>query len=750
MLLFKSFKLLQQEKLMVIKKELQHLYHIAAFYKESKESQRGKIAETLSDDIMHHTGYISILNEKIKTNYNKNKDSILHFLTFYDLYNNEIEKILQVVNTIQSKLSQFLQDRFNQYLPIPMTTKRYSSKGFLDYLDSYYSQILKKQKIFKTPMVFWGHVSGFTARQSIEISSNEKDSPTHYIETAYWNYEIPFLLPIITHELGHISLENKESSLSEIQGVLSDLMKKADKYDCQFDDEFLKELASDIFAYTIHGHPYLIVLCHELLGEKFSNQFYNKSLDDISISPIGTNNIKFFASLIRIKTLLSFIDIYDNDYSYDNLSEEPSESQKIVKDIYDIIDYLIIPLDKQKNMQKAYDEQIKDKLYLLKENGENKREISSLAEIYVLSYPGLLQDYIDFHQDIICIPNQLFASQYFNEDISKKIFQNISKIHMKNNAPEDSKKFEKIFIDLTKVRFKDLDCSISKNKFRQLLLDKSDAKPYELTLYKTRTDLSSLHFTSLKETLNHMYKSNPSYIKAPNVYFTFGFFTALGLAEKKESLINVEIDQLLDSKIQKEETPFYQYKYSLIKLWDNIVKNKDDYENGDLHMILQLQLRENTTEATNKALEELKCFFETERYEHKIEIFKALGPKEIIIKCCSASTDNIKDARQKLLQSNKKLFRRSYTILYGDYEKIKENNTNYIMTIVRKKSQVSISNIEECCNEKTDKIYCTSGVTDIQIHWKKETPMQFIFECYDTWTINNYTTDIQTHIINSV
>ena len=751
--------LLQQEKLMVIKKELQHLYHIAHFYKgtdpdtNTNLTQRARIANTLSEDIIHHAKYIKSLNQKVQDNYNNNRDSILHFLTFYDLHNKEIEEVLQVVKTIQSKLSQFLQDRFNQYLPIPMTTKRYSSKGFLDYLDTYYKKILDEQKIDKTPMIFWGHVSGFTAGQSIEILPNSTDetSPTHYIETAYWNYEIPFLLPIITHELGHIALEKKDSSLSKIQVYLSELIKKEDvshyKY---YDDDFLKELSSDIFAYTLHGYPYLIILCHELLGEDFSNQFYNETLNDISISPIADNNIKLFISLIRIKTLLDFIELYDSEYAYtkltNNNSNNNSNSQQIVKEINDILNYLILPINDTK---KSYDEQIREQLYDLSTSKSDGSKIKSLAELYAVSYPGLTQDYINFHDDIVYIPYLLFKSKYFDETLSKKILHEISSIQGKAEEDNSISKFENIFTKLTEVRNDNLDCSVSKNKFRQLLLSKNENKPYELTLYKTRTDSSQSYFEDVKTEIETLQSNNPAY-NTKNSYFTFGFFTALSLTEKKESLTKEDIDTVLNSCIIKKEIPFYQYKYSLIKLWDNIHKD-NNYADDGIHMILQLQLKDNNTDTTNEALKKLTQFFENKHYKHKIEIFKALGPKEIMIKCHSSSIEHIHQARQKLLQENSSLFRRSYTILYGDYETIKQqSNTQDIMTIIRKKSTKTIEDIKACCENKIEKFYYTSGVTDIQIHWKNDTSMKIIFNCYDTWVKGKYTTDIQTHIIQTI
>lgn len=753
MQIFNSFILLQKEKLIVIKKELRHLWYISNYYNykeldnntnNEEMTQRASIASKISQEIELHLKYISKLNKEIEESA-KHTQEILLFLSLYDKKNNELSELLKIVKLIQSKLTQFLQDHFNQYLPIPMTTKRYSSKGFLDYIKEFHHTILYSiDSTIQMPIMLWSHTMRFKAKSSLY-----EENKAHYIEMAYWYYEIPFLLPTITHELGHILLESKNSNpIKDIKNIFKKNLKINDFFINDGTDGFLDEIICDMLGYIVHDTTYLIVMVHELLGIDFSQNFLNDA-GHISIQPISINNKRFNEALIRISLILEF-----ESWIHEN------KNITITKEIKKIMSHLIIPLSKESNNLDSTEELNKCLQRLII---DNKSIEPQMAYIYTVIYPNLIQSYKNFHSTIYESILLIYQNSSFNnglKSLSEKIFE-VNKIV---DSESKNLNFPEIFKKLYSNRIDHISSSITKNQFRELILNTDKlkeneldkiGKPYELTLFKTRTDAykgQEDYFNTLTENINTLYFNTPSYEESDkDIYFTFDLFSALTLVEKSDKLNEEEINNFLDyEKIDNSQGVFFTYKYSLIKLWEKDKDKNIDKKSDNLYfnIIMQIQLTENNSEKTEEGLKELVKYFKNKNYS--VEVFKALGPKELVINCKEIDIDTIFRLKKEVIALSTTIFRRTYTIIYGDnnyLQSFKSSDKYYITTTLRLKSTTPLNKIIH--KNIKYKFYLT-GVTDIQLIWKDETSIEDIFNFYNDLTKQAYTSDIQTKIAKNI
>lgn len=780
MRIFKSFILLQQEKLIVIKKELRHLWYIANYYNykeidtsiKNEQTQRVIIASIICKEIECHLEYISTLDREIINN-KKHTMEIILFLSLYDKKNYELSELLKIVKLIQSKLSQFLQDHFNQYLPIPMTTKRYSSKGFLDYIKEFHNSILNSlDKNIDPPIILWSHTMSFRANPSLY-----KENKAHYIEMAYWYYEIPFLLPTITHELGHILLQSKNNNLiKDIKGIFKENKEINDFFTNDGEDSFLDEIICDMLGYIVHGKSYLMVMVHELLGKDFSRNFLNEN-NKLAIKPIDIYNKQFTESLIRIFLILEFQTMFDN--------EEKKDDKIEIEEIKKIINHLITPL----NYNIEYKQNLNKTLQKLSSSMDDIEP--SLAYLYTVIYPNLMQNYKNFHLTIsesifLIYENSLFDIKSLGEKLTEiinsldnnkikklrwlkltliKIPYNfiISKINDKLFKLKNTLTFPEIFNILYSNRIESINYSISKNRFRELILDTDNlkkiskerndkiGKPYELTLFKTRTDVyknQDDYFDILSKSIDSLYFNTPNYKKSNrDIYFTFDLFTALTIVEKKNKLNQEEIDNFLDyEKIDNSQGVFFTYKYSLIKLWEK-EEEKKSKNNLYFNTIMQIQLTQNDSITTEKGRWKLINYFKDKEYG--VEIFKALGPKELIINCKKIDIDTIFTLKEEIIELSN-VFRRTYTIIYGDSYNLKSFNSNETYSITTTLRLKSTTPLNKIIHKNIKYKFYLTGVTDIQLIWKDETSIDDIFNFYNHLTKQAYTSDIQTKIVKNI
>ena len=779
MLIFKSMAILQKEKLLVIKKELSHLRHISDFYKsknntpDNEKSQREKISEEIYDDINAHMQYIQELNKDITNYYNKfskRKDDFLCFLTLYDFYNQEIKELLKIVQYIQSKFLQFQQEHFNQYMPVPNINKRYSSKGFLDYLKDYHTEILKKENDnIKHPITLWGHTDSFRAHHSLGKSQNGKE---RYVEIPYWNYEIPFMLPIITHEMGHIILESSKSTEFK---KLQNIFKNSEDIEIVFKDNksFLDEILADIFAYIYHGSAYIIAVSHELLGLNFSDQFYSKNKNDpVSINPINFEDIKFLEALVRLKILIFISTVF------------AIENNSIIDDLKKILDWLILEVEPNE-----YESTI---IKTLKET-EKKQNIN-LAKIYHCFY-DLDTEYIDFHYDVTKYTQAIEKVFDENQNLVFKIIGNIiERIEPKKKLfilKEPSKRnklflYKESFDELSNSRINLLNCNNDfdtveiefKNKFRKIILEKDGVltpneeigSAYELVMFKTRMDrfnqndniedkdyikvlgdeIKEQHNTVL---INKSEENGNLTINTPiEPKFTFDYYSMLSLVKKRESVTIAEINRYLEYKPNNKIAKYYTNKYSLILL-RKINDRKDTNDTNKLFSaFINLSLKYNNSSNTLKAIDSIQKTMKKNKYKTiNYEIYKSLGPKEIVVHLHNCTIDTLYDAKRELFQDeDNNIFHRSYTIIYADpkdIEKLNIESPYYCGSLLRAKTN---THDDDFTNKDIHSLLMTTGVKDYTIQWKPDTSIASIINYYNELAKNEKCTDVQTFIMKRI
>ncbi len=768
--------ILQKEKLLVIKKELLHLWHISDFYKSkdgtpnNEKSQREKISEKIYDDINAHLRYIEKLNKDITDYYEqfgKRQDEFLSFLTMYDFYNQEIKELLIIVQHIQSKFLQFQQEHFNQYMPVPNINKRYSSKGFLDYLKDYHTEILENEnENIEHPITLWGHTDSFRAHHSLGKSEKRHE---RYVEIPYWNYEIPFMLPIITHEIGHVILDYKKTTaLKELKEILqnSDDIKKI------FEDKegFLDEILSDIFAFIHHGEAYLIAVTHELLGMKFSDQFYSKNKNEpVAINPIDLDKPKFLEALIRLKILISL----------------SAEGNPIINELKEILNWIILEIEPNE-----YEANIIKALKATK----NKQK-TNLAKIYHHFY-NLDQEYIDFHYTITKY-TQVIEKELANENRVLKIIEKIIKridtkeknyFFWKKTPPQQNKLFlyKESFNDLSKDRINllikndDLEkIQIElKNKLRKIILTKEDVlvnhenkdigSAYELVMFKTRMDrfdqkegigqnYIEILSNEIKKTHNTILINKPTeqnelsqdILIEPKL--TFDYYSMLSLVKKRESITVSEMNRYLEYKPNNKIAKYYTNKYSLILL-ERINNKQENNSHQQFSAFINLSLKYNNSDQTKIAIEEIKQTMKKDKFKQiNYEIYKSLGPKEMVVHLHNCTINTLFDAKRELFQDkDHKVFHRSYTIIYADpkdIDKLQIESPYYCGSSLRVKTNTHDENFED---SNIHSLLMTTGVKDYTVQWKPNTPITSIVDYYNELAKNEKCTDVQTFLMKRI
>ena len=293
-----SLKLLHLEKLLIIQKEISFIENILKYYK-GYEEYNITISKATINKLLNDIESIKKRITHLREIHKKNRNTILeiesnvNFIVFYDYVKIEIEEMLLVIEALYTKMNQLFGEMLNQYLPYPtFFGRRYSSVGLMMYLDNYYKVFLKELSSLDDKLVLgWSYNTAFKHKvlRNKEIRRVHYDYNLYndYIELPYWYYELPFLIPAITHEVVSITLRANASIFQakyrEFKEYLKSFFRDRSNYLVQRVGEILgyeeivKELAKDIFSdvvsYKIHGFSYLLTLFHNLLGENIAKNF---------------------------------------------------------------------------------------------------------------------------------------------------------------------------------------------------------------------------------------------------------------------------------------------------------------------------------------------------------------------------------------------------------------------------------------------------------------------------------------------
>ncbi|HIP11265.1 MAG TPA: hypothetical protein EYG73_00965, partial [Arcobacter sp.] len=298
----KSLRLLQVEKMVIILKELEHMKTILDFFNgypnnDDKCDNTNNQNKPIKKNIAYLKNDIRDLEREILqlqgiSNGLKNTESML-FIIQYDYIRTQIEDMLRVIQALYNKMQQLFGETLNQYLPYPVFGRRYSNNGIMMYLGNYYREMLKtfSPNHSNKLMLGWNYRTGFRYRvfvnRELQRENYKEDTYNDYIDLPYWYYELPILLPSITHEVAYISLRDPAPEMkvpyNNLKDALKDFFEDTNNVFVQkvqdilayesYAEELSKVVFCDVISYKAHGVSYIHALFHDILGEKLAKDY---------------------------------------------------------------------------------------------------------------------------------------------------------------------------------------------------------------------------------------------------------------------------------------------------------------------------------------------------------------------------------------------------------------------------------------------------------------------------------------------
>jgi len=595
-LLRASLKRLHLEKLLIIKKEIGFIENILKYYRGYKDNHLNPAKHNI-DKLLNDIASLKHRIKNLETITREEKGTILeldnniNFILFYDYTKIQIEEMLLVIEALYTKMNQLFGEMLNQYLPYPtFFGRRYSSIGLMMYLDNYYQSLLRAISAddYEDQLVLgWSYNSGFKHKilRNRDITRKNYNYKTHnnYIELPYWYYELPFLIPAITHEVVSIAIRDKNSKIRKYYENFRDYIK--DFYEDNSNKlvhrvseilgyslvvtELSKDIFADILSYKIHGFSYILTVFHNLLGENIAKDFleieYAKDGKNVRYN-IKPNDWIFSAkrehNLLRLYILLEIFEDDNSDIKNNSLMLSVSNQMKKLLES-------VIVLDKDSKVSSDSFE-----YYYTKSNSGNKSTYNAVKN-YMQQLFNYLRDYKKYDRVDMLLDS---VSQIKTKDIKSR---------------ERHKKIGVDFITLWKERFdvinkedEEDDFNLKKikkikvpykGKFRfeihkyiseiEYLKDKKQPTIKVLTLRKARKDL-----------VNKIYK-NRDLLNSLSQQFNKNF-----ICEENSKIVSKLMKEVLKLNFKDNIDSFLLDKSSLFKDY-NLVKIINCYKNKKLSEI---------------------------------------------------------------------------------------------------------------------------------------------------------------------
>lgn len=764
MKILKSMLLQEKEKLAVLSREISFIYEICDFY--SKSTDHNKLEGmnidleqnfgNLKDNIIHLYEEISALDKNIESTFELNTGkNCIEILFYIDYFRKDINKIVKELKPINSKVFQMFRDGYNQYIPKPTPGRMFSNINMTSQIEYNLERKLTKflesgSNISLSVDIIWD----FSNSYKIKNVKTKDNKTTLFFQMSYWYFDLPFLIPALTHEIGHIVIEEDDDIKKEFQkklyGYLVDkinLDKKIQfifsKYIIDNDsiqnyfliDHWTQEIISDIISLLYHGDAYLLTFAHSFLGYYFSDTFgrAEKYKNKIEIAP-WIFNANRDSTFIRLAVLIETRKIIKSSNNYELYG----------KNIFDFKSEIIDEI-----------EEIINSIYLINGKYSNHQTIKNYYNNWHNYLDGfkIVEDFILF----------IFSNiKTFLEDNQNLLHKLIDRFTNKTNDEEsiNTKKLPKYFKDLWVKRFDgnylyenkvphkyELRKKIHRETiikiYNEIYKQKEDyldiIKPYVLTFYKYKIDhLSDEELKKFKD------------LKIPES--TLGIYDEVKLSQElqnSEDYIKPEIKELPKNEIKK-----YALKFNIMK----ILKDINGKGEGNLNVFIQIKIKKNLdkNDIYDNLFESIKVLYEYfSKDEHNesfnlVKTFKSLGPKDIIINIEKTNIEFIYEVK-KFLTGNNSFSRTFTTISYSSNQKeVFRSNNKYVL----------VTNLRLSDNENTDitkllsttylskiKDYnTTTGVMDYRIEWNTETSLNDIDSFFEEMIGKKCVYDIQTYI----
>jgi len=587
----KSLRLVHLEKLIILSKEITFIENILNYYggefrKDSKDVIPKKNIKRFFKDINSIKGMIREL-EKINDEY---KSIDVNFIIFYDYIRTQIEEILLVIESLYTKMNQLFGEMLNQYLPYPtFFGRRYSSNGLMMFLDNYYQYLFSRltKDVSNNIILGWSYNNGFRYKifrnKNVRRESYGYQAFNDYIELPYWYYELPFLIPAVTHEVIEISIRTNKFRLQEsyncFKREIDSFFSNESNFLIRYIDETLgyewmrknlsRELFSDFIAFKIHGEAYLFALLHNLLGEHVSKDFltviYKENGIDIKEYKIQANDWFFTKKRDHNHLRLYFL------ISLCKRELANNYNQKLFNDIKDIL----------------------DKIMNLSEIDSSNRV--GFEQIYKNNFPN----YYNTYKVVKIYLQELFeVVSSFEFDIDESVIDQI-----KDNIDIDfNYLWKKRFNTILEYKREDDYIVPYKGNFRRLIHEnfnglqlKKESDIRVLTLRKVRKDGVNKGYFSmceLKEKLKKMQRDNSRENK--KCWISYGIYD-FAILEKKNNIVNLkeELNNILEehSKESSMELKYFDNKSILMKVDETDINNRVTKEDKPFTLIVNMEVK---------------------------------------------------------------------------------------------------------------------------------------------------------------
>lgn len=765
-----SLQLIQTEKMVIILKELEHIKNILNFFNGYKEyDNQAYENKPMKKNIYYLLHDIEALEEKISTlkqiQEEMSTDTLSLFLMKYDYIRTQIEDLLGVVHALYNKMQQLFGETLNQYLPYPVLGRRFSNNGIMMYLNNYYREMLKtfsspKNEEDRDQLVLgWNFKTGFKYRifvnREIKREGYKGDAFNNYIDLPYWYYELPMLLPSITHEVASIALRRPNEFIErpyqnlkkELNIFFTDtnnnfVQKVHDIIGYkQYADELAREIMCDVMAFHVHKEAYIHAVFHNIIAEKLSKDYlkiiHKEGKEHLKIIP----NEWFFNqkkdhAILRLHFLL-YLMKDKKSTSYQNM-------MKILNNL--------MPL--------------------------NTSIEEGFSKTYKYSYPN-------FNNSYSAVQNYLMQTINILKQWHTK--NNNSIKNLPTPDKETSPSFKKLWKERYAMQFKEKNHVLHQNNFRREIHRKISALDFLsdenikntpiiciLELGKVRKDVSINK--SQKTDIMKLIEDEISFKEESNKnkkFSVYGIYDWVTIKEKETSIdIVKKLDSMLSSAKHKKviKLRYFTAKQVLLKIHQEIEGNQKNLQEHTFSVIYNIELEKNVNkikctngyknlDASIKYIVQILTSSANKSKYKRANIYKSLGPKDLTLILENSSLDFIFNFISQLNKVPQEVngvnILRTFSMICSPFDSLKACRALkfiYPFTLV---SYLRISNtftnddLETLIKSKKAEIkslYEVTGVMDYRLEWKENIEMQTVLDFYNEMIEGKCLTDFQTKI----
>jgi hypothetical protein len=765
-LIIRSMLLMKHEKLVLLSKEVKYLLDICSYHIGESSSNDQSIKrdleynfEVMEEELNRiHLSKIEFYFKSIRALLGNPTQDDRYLLIWIDTYRKQISGIIGEIELIHQKLSQMFRDGYDQYIPKPIPSRIFSNINITSQVEQALPERLKilSQSDKKRIQIIWDHSTGY----KITKYPKEENPSVIFVRMSYWYFDLPYLIPALTHEVGHIATEeNAEISRvqKELSLVIEDLV--ASNRDIayfledkpKFKEKIPDEILADILALLHHGDSYLLTLIHSFLGYylhssfKVNNTEKNAEEKNAQVEIAGEWHHIYNRDNVFLR-LVTLIDVRDT------LKKEKKEEKKLffinsatdqaIEETKELLGK-IYPIYKNSNASNSiqryfdawhnYRESYHDMKFVIDSFYQSIKNFSLEHSSFFIKYLNQMNK--DRTQDRT---NTSKLPQHFN-DIWKKRFEQCPKQENdevqfcleKNYIPHQSELRKKI-------HFKTLNQLI-----KEELVTPQEIQPYNLELIKYKA-------LDLKEDEREELEKN---MKSEACEHILGIYDQMQLTKLSSGTPEVSS--------YKRGIKKYSSKISLLKVLSDIgdeKKNPNETNSISLNLTIQIELNKNIKkrdiyEDLYKDIKEIHKDLNEKKSDFlNVQVFKSLGTKDVVLKIEGVELENLYALKSHF--ANK--FYRTFSIIsYKKYNKTNETKIPLgykLFSVLRVNNKDSIDRVKDMIqkNKQITHADLLTGVMDIRIQWSNETTFEDIPSIYNKFMAENIIADMHTKLTKSL